>query len=174
MKYTDFFQGLVGHKFNNIFKQVEMYILNLGDGIVFSLHTFTFCRILDNEHIYFTSTDEYYTKNFRSRTEKGYKNDELCKHSLLNESLKKVKELLKDSYVKSVNIFPNGDVVINFDNGIRFETLIDRKELNFEYFRLIKFDPSFEHNRRFYKKSQHLVVKFSEKGLDINFSNHDN
>ncbi len=167
MKYFDFFQELVGYKFNNVFKQVEMYIINFGEGIVFSLHTFTFCRILDDEHIYFTSNDEFFTKNFRSRTEKGYKNDELGKHSLLNESLKEIKKLLKNSYVQSVNLFPNGDLIITFDNGIRFETLIDRKMLNFEYYRLIKFNPSFKHYPRFHKKGHDVIVKFSEKGVDI-------
>ncbi len=165
---------IVGLKFIDIFKQVDMFILNFGQGIQCSLHTFTFCRILDESHVYFTSNDQYFTKNYRYRTEKGYRNDEFCKNSLLNESLKNVKNLLKEATVDRVDVLDNGDIEIIFDNGIKFQSLIDHKELKFEYYRWIEFIPSFEdYRRRKPCTTIHTIVRFKNGKIDVEKTEND-
>ncbi len=155
-------QNLIGKKLVDIFKQLDMFIINFGDGIEYSLHTFSFLRFRNEDEILLTSNDEYYTANYKNVSEKVYKKDEAHRKSLLRHTLEKVKTNLKDAVVSGVSILNTGDIYIEFDNGTIIENLIDRKSENFEYYRFIKYDPNYypSYVDGISKKNTHVVVNF--------------
>jgi hypothetical protein len=160
----DLMNELVGKKFIDIFKQLEMFVINFGEGIEYSLHTYTFCRIKSMENVFLTSNDEYFSPKFKYLSEKKYNDDELHIKSLLNMTLKNVRKLLNNSIVTKVQVFDNGDINIEFDNNMVFETLIDRKSDNFEYYRFIKFIPNYQALRLHNVNSMgpHIIIGFKD------------
>lgn len=160
----DLMNELVGKKFIDIFKQLEMFIINFGEGIEYSLHTYTFCRVKSKDNVFLTSNDEYFSPKFKYLSEKNYNNDELHINSLLNKTLKNVRKLLNNSIVTNVLVFDNGDISIEFDNKMVFETLIDRKSDNFEYYRFIKFIPNYQtlHLHNVKSMGPHVIIGFKE------------
>lgn len=139
-----------------------MIIINFGDEIEFSLHTYAFFRIKNDKEILLTSNDEYYTPDYKFITKRAYKKDKLRKNCLLNLNIEKVKLLLKNSFVREVRIFNNGDIIIIFDNDIKFEIIIDRLSQNYEYYSFIKFTPNYNAPVR---ESSHTIVSFKNSQL---------
>lgn len=160
-------QEIIGKKFTSFFKQLEMFIINFGDEIEFSLHTYCFCRIRSEKEIILTSNDEYYDLDYNYLSDEDYEKDELHEKTLLNSTIKKANRLLKNSVVSKVVVNNNADILIEFNNGIIFETLIDRKSQDFEYYRFIKFVPSYEeiHKKNIRSKGPHAIVSFKDKKI---------
>ena len=85
-----------GMKFNNLFKQLDMIIINLGDPIIYSLHVFSTVRVCHNEKIILNVSDEFFTKkgmpknqrNYEKLNNQGYINDP---NSLFAKNVKNVK-----------------------------------------------------------------------------------
>ncbi len=158
----DIMQELIGKVFTDIFKQLDMFIINFGKGIEYSLHTFVFCRVKKEDEILLTCNDEYFTANFKCVSSKVYEKDEMHRKSLLRHTIEKVKKELHGAIVSKVIVMNNADIYIEFNNGVIIESLIDRKKQNFEYYRFIKFIPSYEeaHEKGILSKGPHIVVEF--------------
>lgn len=158
IKKADFtiMQNLVGKKLNNIFKQLDFFIINFGDEIEYSLHTYCFLRIRRADEIILMASDEYYFPNYTIMPQKTYKYDELHEKSLLKVTTEKTKELLKNAIVKKVEVSDIADIFIEFDNGVIIETLTNFQQQNSEFFRFFKYGNLNE---------PHYVVKFEQGNI---------
>lgn len=155
------FNQLIGKKFNNIFSQLNMFIINFGDNIEYSFHVFTLLRIRDKNGILFMSNDKYVSKDYQYIESDIYENDEFHLLSLQNETISRVNEILKKSSVKNVYKSVCGDIRIRFDNDLLLETIIDSR-VNDECYHLICFKPNFVERDEIDSKDKgfHLVVRF--------------
>lgn len=147
--------NLVGLKLNNIFKQLDFFIINFGRKIEYSLHTYSFLRVRKGKDLIFTSTDEYlYPDNTRIPNE-IYNKDEMHKKSLLPLNIKRVKETVKNAVVRSVEISDVADITIIFDNEVVIETFTDCLWQDNEYYRFFKSDIDIEEDIDI-----HYIVRF--------------
>jgi hypothetical protein len=146
-------QNIVGKKLNNIFKQLDFFIINFGVEIEYSLHTYCFLRVKTSNEIILTSSDEYYLPNYKHMSQRAYKQDELHENSLLKITAEKTKEILKNAIVKKVKITNTADVIIVFDNGVINEMLPNFQQQKGEFFRFFKYH---------HHDLPHYVVKFSQ------------
>jgi hypothetical protein len=144
-------QNLVGKRLNNIFKQLDFFIINFGDEIEYSLHTYCFLRIRTTDTIILTSADEYYFPDYNFMSEEQYEQDEMHQKSLLCNTIYRTKELLRDAIISKVEISNTADIIIQFDNGIVIETFTNFQQHNAEFFRFFERDNLDE---------PHYVIKF--------------
>jgi hypothetical protein len=151
-------QSIVGLKLNNIFKQLDMFVISFGDEIEYALHICCCFRIRKEKQIIMTAADEYYYANHERMIKKDYKKDEMHEKSLLKYSIQNTKELLKDSVIKEVKISDTADIVITFGNGIVIESFVDFLCQDYELFRF------FKHKEL---EEPHYVVKYSDEKIVI-------
>lgn len=148
---TDVINGLVGTKFNKIFKQLNLFIINFSKPIKYSLHVACMVRVCDGSNIVLTAADEFFTKDGLHKSDEIYKRLEkegilVDPNDLLSHNLKSVNTLLKNSYVVKVEISKWMDLFIYFDNNIVIQVFPDCLEKDYEYYRFIKFIPELSNN----------------------------
>lgn len=132
-------QVLIGLRLNDIFKQLDMFIINFGDEIKYTLHTFSFLRIRKGAEIILTSSDEYLLPDHNQMPNKIYKKDEMHEKSLLKMTIEKTKEMLNKAIIKKVEVSDIADIIITFDNGVVIETFTDCLWQNNEFYRFFKY-----------------------------------
>lgn len=146
----DIMQVLVGKKLNNIFKQWDMFIINFGDELEYTLHTGCFLRIKKGREIIMTYLDEYVYPSLEFIPKRVYKKDKFHEKSLLKHSIGRTKLLLENAVVSRVSISEIADVDIVFDNGVIIEIRPDCLYENNEYYRFFEYKDD---------TSLHYVVK---------------
>lgn len=139
--------NIVGLKLNKIFKQLDFFILNFGENDNYSLHTYSFLRVRKGREIIMTSTDEYLLPDNTRMPNEIYDKDEMHKKSLLQITLKNVKNQLHNAVIESVEVSDVADISIKFNNGIIIETFTDCLWQENEYYRFFNnLDPSSPHD----------------------------
>lgn len=149
-------------KFNNLFKQLDLLIINLGDPIIFSIHIACAVRICQGERIILNISDEFFTEDGLAKNEEIYewleKNDIINDpKSLLALNIRKVNDLLKGKLIKKVEVSKWFDIILYFDDNIEIQIMPDCLERDFEYYRLIEYIPFYETMGRY--RSTHYVLQ---------------
>ncbi len=148
--------------FNQIFKSVYWIIINLGNPVKYSLHVLCNLRICHKDRIILCTSDEFLTKDAMSKPEERY--EELNKEgyifdpdSLLIQNMETANQLLKNKRVKKVKLTKWKDLILYFEGDIQLHCIIDTLEKDFEYYRILEFEPfmSLEDDD---EKSNHIVV----------------
>lgn len=147
----DVINDLVGTKFNKIFKQLNLFIINFSKPIKYSLHVAGMVRVCDDSKIVLTAADEFFTKDGLHKSNEMYNRLEekeilVDPNDLLSLNLKSVNALLKNSHVVKVEISKWMDLFIYFDNNIVIQIFPDCLEKDYEYYRFIKFIPELSNN----------------------------
>lgn len=146
-------------KFNEIFKMLDLIILNFGNPIKYSLHIASDVRICKGDKIIFNVSDEFFTK------EGIHKSDEIgsdeqesnAPNNLLVENLKKVNTLLAGKTPKRIKISKWKDLVIQFPDKIEIQIMQDCLGIDYEYYRFIEYFPHYDNDPNKYS-SVHYVV----------------
>ncbi len=161
MKKKFIFNKIEDEEFINLFKQLDLLIINFGKPIKYSLHIASGVRICWGEKIVLNVSDEFFTKDgfpksnevYEQLEKEGIINDP---NSLLEENIKKVNRLLKGKRVKKVKISKWKDLLIDFDDDIEIQIMPDCLERGFEYYRFIEFIPSLKDESNY--ESIHYIV----------------
>ena len=157
-KDLEVMQNIVGKRLNNIFKQLDFFILNFGEEVEYSLHTYSFLRIIKDKVILLTSADEYYYPSHERMLAKVYKKDEMHEKSLLRLNIEKTKTALENAVVKEVVVTDTADLYIAFDNKVIIQVLIDYLCQDTEMHRFFKCKSEDSNN-------PHYVIKFYDECL---------
>ena len=145
-------------KFNEIFKMLDLIILNFGDPIKFSLHVASDVRICKGDKIIFNVSDEFFTKEGIYKSDEiGSDEQEANPNNLLEENLKKVNVLLTGKTPKRIKISKWKDLVIQFSDKIEIQIMQDCLGINYEYYRYIEYVPHYDSDPNKYS-SKHYVV----------------
>lgn len=123
MKNERIYEKLKTSIFNNLFKQMDLIIINWGDPIQYSLHVASAIRICCGNQIILNPSDEFMTKEGLPKEEavyerleaEGFINDP---NSLLAENIAKVNKLLKGKTVKKVEVSKWQDLTLILSNDI--------------------------------------------------------
>ena len=150
--------SLVGKKLYDVFKQLDFFVFNFGEGIEYCLHTYCFTKITKNSEILLSCIDEYLRPNHTLMTDEEYSFDELHQNSLLKNSIEHVKSELATAYVSCVKISGTGDLYIIFDNGIVLENHVASVREGEEFYRIFKYKDL---------EGFHYVVKYLNKKVVI-------
>ena len=138
------FKELIGLKVNEIYFQPtagllsddNMFVFNfVGKEKIFSLHCFTFLRVIEKDQIILTSSDEFFDIEYHKIAEQS--NDDFTERSLLKLRIDKLKDRLKNNAVKNVVCHKSGDVTIIFSSAITMSLYIDCHYCEYEYYRLL-------------------------------------
>lgn len=154
--------NLVGVKFNQIFKQLGLFIINFGEQIKYSLHIASMVRIYRENKIILTTSDEFFTKDGLEKSSERYQQlDAKCiltdTKDLLAKNLKIVNTLLKNAYVEKVETTKCMDLFIHFNNNVVIQIFPDCLAKNYEYYRFIEFMPALSDDSNKYT-SEHYVL----------------
>lgn len=157
-----FCRNLIGKKFNTIFKQFDMLIINFGEPITNSIQVGSMVRICEKDKIIMTISDEFFTKEGLSKSDKIYEQlekDELINdpNSLLAENLKKVNKLLENRIVRNIKINQWMDLFIYFDNNIIIQLFPDCLMRDYEYYRYIEFLPYWAEDSNDFYSVHHII-----------------
>lgn len=163
-----FLKNLNGMKFNKIFKQLDLFIINLGNPVKYSLHVSSMVRICYEEKIVLTASDCFFTKEGVQKSSERYKQLEekgmlVDPTDMLSCNLKFVNSLLNNAYVKNVELTKWKDLYIYFNNNVVIQIFPDCLGKSYEYFRLINFIPALLHNDKYV--SEHFVLLNNEGEL---------
>lgn len=168
MNNKTIFNELIGNHLSKIFKQMDLLIINFNNPITLSLHVACMVRIYDKHNILLTSSDEFFTTEgfekevpqYEYLQDQGYINDPNC---LLSKNLDKVNKLLYNKKVKNIVISKWMDLKIIFENGIVIQILPDCLMCNFEYYRIIDFEPYLDDDFNNYKSNHYVVCNVKGK-----------
>lgn len=147
-------KAIIGEPFYEIFQLANLLIINIGEGIKFSLHTNCFVRIIKGGHILLTTSDEFFAPDGSQLPPSDVYDEKLSNpNSLLTFNIKKVNKLLQKQRIQNIIQKQCGDLEIYFYNGTIIQILIDCLPMHDECYRLIEFLPCYDSN-----KSKHFVV----------------
>lgn len=128
---------IIGLKFNNIFRCVDMLCLGLGNDVKddeghvypeFSFHIQTSWRFVKGSEILLASRDIYLPQNeelddgYYDYDEQSTQKEITATSSIFDVAIHNFGRHFYDAVVKSFNISPLGDLRIDFTNGVYFET----------------------------------------------------
>jgi hypothetical protein len=128
---------IIGSKFNNIFRCVDMLCLNLGNDIQddeghvypeYSFHVQTSWRFVNRNEILLASRDIYLPQNEElddgsyDYEEQSTQKEITATSSIFDGAMHDFEKHFENATVKSFDISPLGDLRINFTNGVYFET----------------------------------------------------
>ena len=146
------FSDLIFQPTQNLISPTNMYVINfVKEKKLYSLHVSCFLRIVLDNQILLTSTDECFDINYNPISKYSEKD------SLVNYNISCVKQLALNSTISTITISKCGDLVITLSNNIAIEVIPDCLMNSFEYYRL------FEYNN-FNNK---IVVSFMDKSICI-------
>ena len=129
------FSDIIFQPTKNIFSPTNMYVINFVKGKkTYSLHIFCFLRIVLNDQILLTSTDECFDKDHKPVTE--YNKD----NSLVNYNISNVKKIALDSTVIDVQFLNCGDLIITLSDNTTIEVRPDCLMNSFEYYRIFEYE----------------------------------
>ena len=146
---NNLFDSLIGLKLTNIIFQptagiispTNMFVLNFKKGKVFySLHAFTFLRIMQDNRILLCSSDEFVNNDLHLMDSDGTIEDSIIGHNINN-----VKKLSRNATVTQATLFDCGDVQIKLSNNVIIDIIIDSTIDGFEYYRLFDYNSSAPH-----------------------------
>lgn len=140
MENLSVIQALVGKRLSDIFKQLDMFILNFGEDLEYSFHVFCYLRIKRKREVILTYLDEYMYPNYIPISKRTYNKDEIHSKSLLRVSIENTKNLLKNAVVSEVKISQTADVTITFDNEVIIEVFTDGLYQNNEFYRFFRYN----------------------------------
>lgn len=163
---------LKGKKFNTLFKQFNMLIINFGDEITDSFHINCLVRIINGNRLLLTSADEYFTADGLQKSDDDYntlEQNEIINdpNSLLAKNIEKVNKILRGEEVTRIKVSPCKDVYIYFANDVIIQILPDCLEKCYEYYRYIKFVPCWDEKLDNFK-SVHYVALNNQGEIKIN------
>lgn len=170
MKKNIICKKLKASKFNNIFKQLDLIIINFGAPIQYSLHIASAVRVCHGNKIILNLSDEFLTKEGLPKTQEVY--ERLEKEGFINDpdsllatNIALVNQLLDGKTVEKVKISKWQDLTITFPGDIEIQIMQDCIEKDFEYYRFIEFIPYLDDNFND-DKSVHYVV-INERGIPM-------
>lgn len=143
--------NIIGLKLNKFFKQLDFFVLSFGTNANYALHTYSFLRVRQGQEIIMSSTDEYLFPDNTRMPNEIYDKDEMHKKSLLQKTLRNVKNKLRNAVIETVEVSDVADILIKFNNGVIIETFTDCLWQENEYYRF------FNHLDR---SSPHYIVRF--------------
>lgn len=150
-------QCLINKKLFELDQRVGIYVFNFGEGIEYSLHVECFLRIRKGNEIILTSSDPYYAPNWAPLSTAIYKKEQ--KHpkgrSLISSSIQNVLFMTQSAYVEVIDLNELGDLLIQFNNGVKIEILVDRMAQNEEFYRFFKYETD-------NCNDPHYIIKFLE------------
>ena len=157
---NNYLGSLAGIKFNGMFRQLGLIILNFGEPVTATLHVGCMLRICKADKILLADSDEFLKADGISKTEEDYvrlEEEEYINdtNSLLAKNLDLVNDLLKNKVVKKVKVSSYQDLEIVFDDEVVIQILPDSLEKGTEYYRYIKFVPHIDDADY---KSEHYVI----------------
>ena len=147
-------------KFNEIFKLLDLIVLDFGNPIKYSLHIASDVRICKGDKIIFNVSDEFFTKEGIHKLDEGGPSDQETSNdpdSLLVENLKKVNLLLAGKTPKKIKVSKWKDLVIQFPDKIEIQIMQDCLGIDYEYYRFIEYSPHYDSDPNKYS-SIHYVV----------------
>lgn len=148
---------IVNCSFNNMFKQLDMLIINFDKPIRASIHARCFVRVFKDNTILLTSSDEFFDKN-GNELEANTNGTHACtEESLLDINIKRINKLMNGEFVTEVIVSDIKDITISFSNGVKIQILPDCLMKDYEYYRFIKFIPFLDDELKNYH-SEHYVV----------------
>ena len=128
------FSDMIFQPTKNIISATNMYVINFKKGRkLYSLHVFCSLRVIFDNKILLTCTDELLDENHNridSTNEIG---------SLVDCNISIVKQLASQSTVSLVEIYDYGDLIISLSNGMIIEVRPDYLGNSFEYYRLFEY-----------------------------------
>ena len=131
---TSKFSDIIFQPTKNIIAPTNMYVINfVKEKRIYSLHISCFLRILLNNQIILTSTDECFDKNYKLITEYDKK------YSLVHYNISNVKQFALGAVVSSIEISGCDDLVITLSNNMIIEIRPDCLMDSFEYYRLFEY-----------------------------------
>ena len=128
---------IIGSKFNNIFRCVDMLCLNLGNDIQddeghvypeYSFHVQTSWRFVKGEIILLASRDIYLPQDealdngYYDYDEQSTQKEITATSSIFDVAMHDFEKHFENATIKSFDISPLGDLRIDFTNGVYFET----------------------------------------------------
>lgn len=158
-----FLSELKGKKFNTLFKQFDMLIINFGDKITDSFHINCLVRICNGNKMLLTSADEYFTCDGLQKSKDDYnflEQNEIINdpNSLLAKNIDKVNKILRGETVTRIKVSLHKDVYIYFANNVIIQILPDCLEKGYEYFRYIKFVPCWDEKLNNFKSVHYVAI----------------
>ena len=156
------------YKFNQFFKRFDWIIINFGDPVKYSLHIASAVRVCHQDKIIFNVSDEFFTKDCIQKTnadggciaERGLDYDA---DNLLVVNSQKVKCLLTGKRPKKIKVSKWKDLIIFFSNQTEIQIMQDCLGRDYEYYRLIEYNPYYNDDPSQYS-SKHYVV-YNDQGV---------
>lgn len=163
---------IVGNKLEDIFfQQVKpllqdnLFVINFRKSKAYSIHVACFLRIFFGSELLLTSSDEYLNTKHEQMEEKeyikAYTANYVEEDCLLKKSIKKVKQVFKETKVNNVQINDLADITIVFDNGGVIEIRTDCQMNNYEFYRFFEIDSN----------SKHYIVEYKNNSLSVSVEN---
>ena len=129
------FADIIFQPTKNILSPTNMYSINfVNKKKLYSLHVFCFLRIVCDNKIILTSTDECFDKEYRI-IDNYYE-----KQSLLNLTLSNTKRLAANATISTVESLECGDLIIRLSNNMVIEVIPDCLMKSFEYYRVFEYN----------------------------------
>ena len=128
---------IIGSKFNNIFRSLDMLCFNLGNDVLddegnlvpeYSFHVQTSWRFVNGNEILLASRDiflphdESLDDGYYDFEEQSTQKEITATSSIFDVAMHDFKKHFENATVKSFDISPLGDLRIDFTNGVYFET----------------------------------------------------
>ena len=137
----------------NIISPSNMFVINFAKNRrIYSLHIFCFLRIMKNQKILLTSSDEFVNLNYK--ISEFYNNTE---ESLLTHNISNVNKILYNSRINFVDFYECGDLIIEFNENITIEVRPDCLVDQFEYYRLFEYG----------KENKKTVVSYIDNDIKV-------
>ena len=127
------FSNMIFQPTKDIISPTNMFVINFTkEHSLFSFHIFCSLRVLLNNQILLTGSDEFIS----------------CKHTLIGDgdkslvehNIKNVKSLAKNMTIKNVEVKEYGDVILTLSNEMVFEIRTDCLLNSFEFYRLFDYN----------------------------------
>ena len=148
MKNVQFY-NIIFQPTKGVFAPDNMFVINfLKEDKIISLHVFCFLRIVVNNELLLTSSDEYVDLSYKQLS-----NGETWENSLVKANISKVNKLLKNTCVESVNLLECGDFIIQLPNKIKIEVRPDCLLDGYEHYRLFELE-DFSHSIKIINKDR--------------------